>query len=57
MRPPAGGAYLRTAAGVKVTLDDYPGMVHDFIYLQAVLPQAAEALRAAGSALKTALQD
>lgn len=45
------------AAGVKVTLDDYPGMVHDFIYLQAVLPQAAEALGAAGSALKTALQD
>jgi acetyl esterase len=44
------------AAGVKVTLDDHPGMVHDFIYLQAVLPQAAEALTAAAHALKETLQ-
>jgi acetyl esterase len=43
------------AAGVTVTLDDHPAMVHDFIYLQAVLPQAAEALGFAAKALKTAL--
>jgi hypothetical protein len=30
-------------------------MVHDFIYLQAVLPQAAEALDSAANALKAAL--
>lgn len=42
-------------AGVSVTVADYPGMVHDFIYLQAVLPQAAEALNTAAKALKTAL--
>lgn len=45
---------LRTA-GVSVTVADYPDMVHDFIYLQAVLPQAAEALDAAAKALKAAL--
>ena len=43
-------------AGVSVTLDDHAGMVHDFIYLQAVLPQAAEALTAAAHSLKEALQ-
>jgi acetyl esterase len=43
------------AAGVSVTLDDHPAMVHDFIYLQAVLPQAAEALGSAAAALKAAL--
>jgi acetyl esterase len=43
------------AAGVPVTIMDYPDMVHDFIYLQAVLPQAAEALNSAAKALKTAL--
>lgn len=42
-------------AGVPVTLDDYPEMVHDFIYLQAVLPQAAEALGSAAKAVKAAL--
>lgn len=42
-------------AGVAVTVADYPGMVHDFIYLQAVLPQAAEALNTAAKALKAAL--
>lgn len=43
------------ATGVSVTVADYPNMVHDFIYLQAVLPQAAEALNAASKALKAAL--
>jgi acetyl esterase len=42
-------------AGVAVTLADYPDMVHDFIYMQAVLPQAPEALAAAAAALKGAL--
>jgi acetyl esterase/lipase len=45
---------LRTA-GISVTVADYPDMVHDFIYLQAVLPQAAEALNIAAKALKGAL--
>jgi acetyl esterase len=44
------------AAGVDVTVADFPDMVHDFIYLQAVLPQAAEALNAAAKALKAALE-
>jgi acetyl esterase len=43
------------AAGVKVTVADYPDLVHDFIYLQAVLPQAPEAVKAAAAALKGAL--
>lgn len=42
-------------SGVKVALDDYPDMVHDFIYLQAVLPQAADALGKAANVLKEAL--
>ena len=42
-------------AGIAVIVADYPDMVHDFIYLQAVLPQAAEALNAAAKALKAAL--
>jgi acetyl esterase len=45
---------LRTA-GVKVTLADYPGMVHGFIYLQTVLPQAHEAVTEAAKAVKKAL--
>jgi acetyl esterase len=43
------------AAGVKVSFDDYPDLIHDFIYLQAVLPQAAAALRKVAEALKSAL--
>ncbi len=43
------------AAGGKVTVADYPGLVHDFIYMQAVLPQAPEAVKAAAAALKGAL--
>jgi len=43
------------AAGVSVTVADYPDLVHDFIYLQAVLPQAGEAVRAASAALRGAL--
>jgi acetyl esterase len=43
------------AAGVSVAVADYPHLVHVFIYLQAVLPQAAEAVRAASAALRGAL--
>lgn len=43
------------AAGVKVAVDDYPDLTHDFIYLQAVLPQAAAALRRVAGAVKEAL--
>ncbi|HEY2070103.1 MAG TPA: alpha/beta hydrolase [Rhizomicrobium sp.] len=43
------------AAGVKVTVADYSDLVHDFIYLQAVLPQAPDAVKAAAAALKGAL--
>lgn len=44
------------AAGVAVAVADYGELVHDFIYLQAVLPQAAEAVKAAAAALKSALK-
>lgn len=43
------------AAGVAVTVEDYPNLVHDFIYFQGVLPQAADALHSAANALKAAL--
>lgn len=42
------------AAGVKVEHIDYPGLVHDFIYLQTFLPQAGAAMKAAAAALKSA---
>ncbi|MBS0472530.1 MAG: alpha/beta hydrolase [Proteobacteria bacterium] len=41
---------LRTA-GVKVQVVDYSDMVHCFVYLQSVLPQAHEALAAAAKAV------
>lgn len=40
------------AAGVAVTLADYPGMIHDFILFQALFPQAREALVDAAKVLK-----
>jgi acetyl esterase len=45
------------AAGVSVTVAEYPDLVHDFIYLQAVLPQAPEAVKGAAAALKGALME
>jgi acetyl esterase len=45
------------AAGVKVTIADYAGMVHCFIYLQTILPQAHEAIAKAAKAVKLALDD
>ncbi len=39
------------AAGVQVTVADYSDMVHCFVYLQAVLPQAHEALASAAKAV------
>ena len=44
-------------AGVKVTVADYGDMVHCFIYLQTVLPQAHEAVSAAAKAVKDALAE
>lgn len=43
------------AAGVKVTIADYPNLVHCFIYLQTVLPQAHEAVARAARAVRAAL--
>ena len=43
------------AAGGKVTIADYADMVHGFIYLQTVLPQAHEAVKEAAKAVKMAL--
>jgi acetyl esterase len=43
------------AAGVKVTIADYADMVHCFIYLQTVLPEAHEAVAKAARAVKAAL--
>ena len=43
------------AAGVKVTIADYPDMVHCFIYLQTVLSEAHEAVTRAAKAVKVAL--
>ena len=43
------------AAGVQVTVADYAEMVHCFIYLQSVLPQAHEALANAAHAVAKAL--
>lgn len=44
------------AAGVKVTVADHSDMVHCFVYLQAVLPQAHEALAAASKAVAAMLK-
>jgi acetyl esterase len=43
-------------AGVACEIVDYKSLVHDFIYLQAILPQAATALKAASAALGKALK-
>ncbi len=43
------------AAGVKVTIADYADMVHCFIYLQTVLPEAHEAVAKAAKAVRAAL--
>ena len=50
----AYAAKLRDS-GVAVTVVDYPSLVHDFIYLDAVLPQAREALTAAARAVRDSL--
>jgi acetyl esterase len=43
-------------AGVPCEVVEHKGLVHDFIYLQGVLPQAGVALKHAANALKAALQ-
>ncbi|HEX4293398.1 MAG TPA: alpha/beta hydrolase [Rhizomicrobium sp.] len=42
-------------AGVAVEIADYPGLVHCFIYMQAVLPQAHEAVSTAAKAVAKGL--
>jgi acetyl esterase len=42
------------AAGVTVTLVDWPGVIHDFVLYQAALPQAREALVETARAVKDA---
>ncbi len=42
-------------AGVKVEIADHASMVHCFIYMQAVLPQAAGAVTAAAKAVRAGL--
>jgi acetyl esterase len=44
------------AAGVPVALELYRGMTHDFIKMGRVLPEAAQAMQAAGHALKEAFE-
>jgi acetyl esterase len=44
------------AAGVDVTIADHPGLLHCFTHMQAVFPQAHEALTAAGKALRVAFE-
>jgi acetyl esterase len=44
-----------SATGVSVSVADYPGMVHSFVHMQAVLPQASEALSRAAKAMRQAL--
>ena len=48
-----GAAYANKLrnAGVEVTVADYPGMMHDFVFMQSVLPQAHEALTNAAKAV------
>ena len=44
-------------AGVTVNVAEYPDMVHEFIYMVSVLPQAERALHAAAAALKEAMAE
>jgi acetyl esterase len=43
-------------SGVKVEVKDYADLVHCFIYMQAVLPQAYEAVTATARALRDGLK-
>jgi acetyl esterase len=42
--------------GVDVRIADHAGLVHDFIYLHSVLPQAADALNDAAASVRDALK-
>ncbi|MGH6828789.1 MAG: alpha/beta hydrolase [Rhizomicrobium sp.] len=44
-------------AGVRVTVADHSDMVHCFIYLQTILPQAREAVAAAARAVRDGLAE
>jgi acetyl esterase len=43
------------AAGVEATVADYADMMHDFVFLQSVLPQAHEAVTVAAAAMRELL--
>jgi len=43
------------AAGVPVDYLSYDGMIHGYFGLESVFPVAADAMRAAGDALRAAL--
>ncbi len=43
------------AAGVEVDYRSYDGMIHGYFGLESVFPVAADAMRAAGDALRAAL--
>lgn len=49
-------AAMLRSAGVAVTAVDYPGLVHNFVYFQTVLPEAVRALNDAAAALRNALK-
>ena len=53
-----GRAYAEKlrAAGVDVTVADYPGLLHCFTQFQTVFPQAHEAMIAAAKALRAAFE-
>jgi len=53
-----GMAYAQKlrAAGVNVTIADHADMVHCFIYLQTILPQAHDAVARAAKAVREALE-
>jgi acetyl esterase len=52
-----GQAYARTleAAGVPVALQQWPGMIHDFVNMSRLLPEASQAHQAVARALAQAL--
>lgn len=44
------------AANIETTVADYPGMMHDFVFMQSVFPEARTALTTAAEALREMLR-
>lgn len=44
------------AANIETTVADYPGMIHDFVFMQSIFPEARTALTAAAEALREMLR-